>query len=424
LEERWVKLGKSSESSAEVEHERQIENRKKVLERVTKLEQANALADQEIKRAEQQAELSSQQADSARQAIGDAKPELIELEWTEAGKQREAALAALAALETEHTDKRARADRAVHTAQSALDAKKAACVTAQQALAVERETLNKKQGELSAREQQLARQDRVAAVAQVERCAAAVAALPAVQPMATDQDVEQAGVEVARAERALEEAAQEFYKAEGALSKAGGAQVREQLQQARDGLKSARARERELETDAEAWKLLREKLKLAEDSEATHLGRALGEPVGRRFAELTRNRYTSLEFAPLLSAAGLQPAGVAVESDVLAALSVGTRDQLATLVRLTIANQLKSSIILDDHLVQTDPARLAWFRDILLKTALETQVVVLTCRPSDYLAPEELPLTAALSRDLAGGTIRAVNLNGIIKRWESANPNK
>jgi hypothetical protein len=421
LEERWAKLGKSSESSAESEHERQVDNRKKVLERVTKLEQASALGEQGIKTAEQQVQLASLQVDSTRQAIGSAKPEELELEWTQIGKQRETAEAAIAALETEHSDKRARAERAVRAAQAVLEAKKAARVAAQQALAVERETLNKTQGELSAREQQLARQDRAAAARQVERCAAAVAALPAL-PLATEQDVERASAEVARAERAQDEAAQEFFKAEGALSKVGGAQLREQLQQARDGLKSARARERELETDAEAWKLLREKLKLAEDSEATHLGRALGEPVGRRFSELTQSRYTGLEFDPLLSAAGLQPAGAAVASDVLAALSVGTRDQLATLVRLTIANQLKSAIILDDHLVQTDPARLAWFRDILLKTALETQVVVFTCRPSDYLAAEDLPREAALTCDLAGGTIRAVNLNGIIKRWQGATP--
>ncbi len=168
---------------------------------------------------------------------------------------------------------------------------------------------------------------------------------------------------------------------------------------------------------------MREKLKLAEDSEAAHLGRALGEPVGRRFAELTRHRYTNLEFDPLLSAAGLQAAGVSAEADVLAALSVGTRDQLATLVRLTIANQLQCSIILDDHLVQTDPVRLAWFRDMLLKTALETQVIVFTCRPSDYLHADERP-EAAVSSDFAGGTIRAVNLNGVVQRWEGARSRK
>jgi len=45
--------------------------------------------------------------------------------------------------------------------------------------------------------------------------------------------------------------------------------------------------------------------------------------------------------------------------------------QLATLIRLTVAEQLKSAIILDDHLVHTDPKRLAWFRDVLTRDGPE-----------------------------------------------------
>ena len=79
--------------------------------------------------------------------------------------------------------------------------------------------------------------------------------------------------------------------------------------------------------------------------------------------------------------------GVAA-SDVLGALSVGTRDQLATLLRLALARHPKAPLLLDDHLVHTDPARLGWFRRALLAAATGMQVVVLTCRPEDYLAPD------------------------------------
>lgn len=69
----------------------------------------------------------------------------------------------------------------------------------------------------------------------------------------------------------------------------------------------------------------------------------------------------------------------------MAALSVGTRDPLAALIRLTIAGHLRSAVVLDDHLVHSDLARLQWFREALQKTAVNAQVIVLTCRAEDYV---------------------------------------
>jgi uncharacterized protein YhaN len=108
-------------------------------------------------------------------------------------------------------------------------------------------------------------------------------------------------------------------------------------------------------------------------------------PVTSRFAELTKGRYPQVQFEPSLRAGAIQVQGVLDAPDVLGGLSVGTRDHLATLVRLAIALQLKSAIVLDDHLVHTDLGRLAWFRDALHEAAKETQVLVLTCRPFDYV---------------------------------------
>ena len=94
-------------------------------------------------------------------------------------------------------------------------------------------------------------------------------------------------------------------------------------------------------------------------------------------------------------------------------LSVGTRDHLATLVRLAIALQLESTIVLDDHLVHSDVTRLAWFREALANTAAKTQVVVLTCRPLDYVPEDSLPVTGAMKN--ADG-IRVIDLAKVIKR--------
>ncbi len=174
------------------------------------------------------------------------------------------------------------------------------------------------------------------------------------------------------------------------------------------------------EIDADAWMLLRETLREVENEEGAHLGRALAGPVTTKFIELTRGRYTELRLDAALKTDALGVAKTAVEgTDVLAALSVGTRDQLATLIRLTIADQLRSAIVLDDHLVHTDPKRLEWFRSVLTQTALNTQVIVLTCRPGDYLSTNELA-DGAPARDLAGGTVRAVDVALVVKRYARA----
>jgi hypothetical protein len=72
--------------------------------------------------------------------------------------------------------------------------------------------------------------------------------------------------------------------------------------------------------------------------------------------------------------------------------------------------------VLDDHLVHTDPVRLAWFQDVLMKTALNTQVVVLTCRPEDYLTTDDLA-GEGTERDIAGGAVRVIDGARVIQRW-------
>jgi uncharacterized protein YhaN len=70
-------------------------------------------------------------------------------------------------------------------------------------------------------------------------------------------------------------------------------------------------------------------------------------------------------------------------------LSVGTREQLSVLTRLAVAQLLHekglpSVVILDDALVYSDERRMAKLKDILVKLSTQLQVIILTCRPSDY----------------------------------------
>ena len=66
-------------------------------------------------------------------------------------------------------------------------------------------------------------------------------------------------------------------------------------------------------------------------------------------------------------------------------MSVGTREQLSTLYRLSLAEYLQTVLVLDDQLVQSDETRMDWFRELLKEKSRTFQIVVFTCRPRDYL---------------------------------------
>jgi hypothetical protein len=310
---------------------------------------------------------------------------------------------------------------AVNKARQAVDSAETAVATAKdgharlaselQRASAERNALI---GELKGLEVRLTAADRIGAEDRVRQRTVDLAAVPS--DLASQNDADLAHEELLAAKREVDEAQKEFHMSEGALSKVGGAAVREEVDRVSEALTAASARERDLEVDADSWKLLLETLRDVENEESAHLGRALEGAVTTKFVELTGGRYSKLRLAATLTAEAVDsPSAGADNEKVLDALSAGTRDQLATLIRLTIASQLKSAIVLDDHLVHTDPTRLAWFREMLVKTAVNTQVIVFTCRPEDYLTREELPVGVP-SRDLAGGTIRAVDMAQVLRR--------
>jgi hypothetical protein len=161
----------------------------------------------------------------------------------------------------------------------------------------------------------------------------------------------------------------------------------ERLAQQEEVVKLTRAEllEREL-TEHAARRLLIE-IEKVEAERATHLGHALAGPITEQFRALTGGRYGPISLDPDLKTTHIEVQGAAQQLDHL---SVGTREQLATLLRLAIAGYLKTALVLDDQLVHSDPERLNWFRDRLRASAVECghQVIVFTCRPSDYLSPD------------------------------------
>lgn len=278
--------------------------------------------------------------------------------------------------------------------------------------------LNERRGLSRSLEERLLGLDRLARSKQLAAAEAELSGLPP-SPVFDAQALALAEqtVAAARADRATLEA--QFHQGEGALSKIGGPHAREQVDQLEAALAAALAREAELELELSAWKLLHETLRAEENAEGSHLGRALVGPLTTQFAALTQARYGQLSMQADLTVEGLQVNGTQIDaSSVLEALSVGTRDQLATLLRVALARELRTALVLDDHLVHTDPARLGWFVEALTATARTSQVIVITCRPRDYLSE----VSPAAVRDLPGGLIRAIDLGRAIEPWPERTP--
>lgn len=345
----------------------------------------------------------------------------VEGELTALRTEEAAHGAQLAQLTAESTSQVADATRALEAVRELVPLARQALERASGAAEAARQDHATRQGERIALQSQLEAFDREALSACVRQREADLATF------GTEPDLPEAALDAAKQQldkacRERDLAKEDLNHAEGKLSSAGGAALRENVERLREALQNAHDDEVEVEVEAEAWKLLRNTLREVENEEGAHLGRALAGPLTTRFRELTADRYQTLMLSPLLKVEAVSAATTqATGPDVLAALSVGTRDQLATLIRLAIAEELGSAIVLDDHLVHSDPRRLSWFRQALVKAGVKTQVIVLTCRPQDYLTDAEMPLTTP-SIDLAGGSIRAVDLARVVTRYQGSAP--
>ena len=252
-----------------------------------------------------------------------------------------------------------------------------------------REARDRLAGRVEERAALVQREDLAAARANVEALQARFAGLPVPEMEVTERDREQAAEAVRLSTEQCDAGRAELQKAEGALQQVGGHSVQAQLEQAEEALKAIERREGEAEIEYGAWKLLLETLREAEAEDAAHLGKALVEPVSRRVSELTGGAYGEVSIAPTLSTENIEAAGGKRD---LARLSVGIRDQLATVLRLTIAEKLGSTVVLDDQLVHSDASRMSWLYTFMRECAKEFQILVLTCHPEHYRPPAGRPL--------------------------------
>ena len=148
----------------------------------------------------------------------------------------------------------------------------------------------------------------------------------------------------------------------GALSQVGGAAARERLDRLTEALNRKHDEEQDRTSEYDAWKLLKDTLEQAEKSQSTHLGQALVQPLSQRLSALRQGKHQGLVLSPMLDLDKVHTGGGLQD---WRRLSVGARDQVATLFRFALAEQLGSFLILDDQLAQSDAGRLKWFRPLL-----------------------------------------------------------
>jgi hypothetical protein len=348
---------------------------------------------------------------SARTNVGDVDPAAAERDLAE---ERDAiartmvtAERALEAIDVGVSEAKKNAAAALTEARAKLEARLAAQRTAQAEVDEARAAAAREQGALDEARRAIAGDDRATARVAADAREADAETLPRpTGPRVDEAALREASTRRDDAARSVAFASTELATAEGASTTTGGAAAKERHAAIEEAYHVACEAERELELDADGWMLLRDTLRDVEREQGQHLGRALAGPLHARVEDLTHGRY-QLDLGASLETHAIDGIRVADLDDALKALSVGTREQLATLLRVTIAESLGAAIMLDDHLVQSDVSRLSWFRDLLRKAAAKTQIIVFTCKPDDYV-----------SGDDGDDMMRAINLAPLVKRIE------
>jgi hypothetical protein len=239
-------------------------------------------------------------------------------------------------------------------------------------------------------------------------------ALPVPDQIVTDAEIEAAQAHVEAARNNLEAIVGEIQRTHGALQQVGGAVARERLRDAIEAFELAERHEQEIEADYEAWLLLLEQMKQADAAQASNLGYALAPAIASRFEALTQKRYENIRLTEQLGTEGVVVAGTVRP---MRRISVGTREQLSTLYRLSLAEYLGTTVVLDDQLVQSDNTRMDWFRALLTEKAHNFQIIVFTCRPEDYVAATAMVSKGKLAfKETDGGFIRAIDLRRALRR--------
>ena len=328
--------------------------------------------------------------------------------------EKESVTAEFASLENTINERKRRIEAALTGARTNSEQAKIAVRAAEERLTTSKTDHAAEHGRLIELRKQRDAENLPAAETKLQEATQRHAALPVPDRIVTDDEVNAARTAAAGIKHDLEDIDDGILRAHGALEQVGGAVARERLRDATEAFEMAQLQERETEAEYEAWKLLLDQMKEADADQASNLGQALAPAIADQFQELTQRRYQTVQLTSQLATEGIIVSGALRQT---AQISVGTREQLSTLYRLALAEYLRTVIVLDDQLVQSDDSRMDWFRELLTEKARSFQIVVFTCRPSDYLPPSALvPQASAVHTDTDGGFIRAVDLGRALHR--------
>ena len=152
-------------------------------------------------------------------------------------------------------------------------------------------------------------------------------------------------------------------------------------------LEARRQRRQTLERRASAARLLGEMVAAYRESTEEELSRPVEHWMTRWWAQLSGGGYDSVELDATLipRSAGSSRYEAAMP---FSSLSYGSCEQIIVLLRLAIGVSLSTSerqlVVLDDRLVNSDPARMERFCRILEEAGEHCQVFVATCNESLY----------------------------------------
>lgn len=328
----------------------------------------------------------------------------------------------LASLDSTIAARKERIDKAMSGARTKAEGARSALGAAQGKLTAAIASCAEHSGRLAELRKQRDAEDLEASEKQLREATDRRAALPVPERSVTKDEVTTAKDVEHGIRSELDTTERDIQRAHGALEQVGGSVARERLRDATEAFELAERQEREIEADYEAWKLLLDQMKEADAAQASNLGQSLAPAIATRFQALTQRRYESVQLNAQLGTEGIVTGGAARPTG---RLSVGTREQLSTLYRLSLAEYLQATVVLDDQLVQSDDSRMDWFRALLHEKAHIFQIVVFTCRPSDYLAAASMvPDGSAFHADTNDGFIRAIDLQRILgQRQTSAKTN-
>ena len=145
-------------------------------------------------------------------------------------------------------------------------------------------------------------------------------------------------------------------------------------------------KEKQLKTEADALKLLSDLTSFYQENTIRELSEPIRKRVNEDLEKLLGPKY-SLNLKEM-KPGSIHVNGVNGEEPLIKLLSFGTQEQIWCLFRLALGNILSSQdkqmVVLDDPLVNTDPARMHHALRILEENAKEMQIIVLTCDVDKY----------------------------------------